>query len=147
MTNQEHTSASPAGLTRPSSPPEVVHDVLVVDDEMFIRALIRLALDGDRRLHLRLAQDGEEALTMVRQEHPSVIILDVRMPKMNGYEVAEALRADAETADTIIIMLSAFAEQSDVERGLAAGADSYMTKPFDPNELLAKVLEALSLAD
>ena len=106
-----------------------------------------MALGGDRRLHLRLAQDGEEALARARRDKPNLIILDVRMPKMSGYEVCAALRADEETAGAKIIMLSAFADPRDVERGLAAGADAYMTKPFDPRELLSKVQQALGLSD
>jgi len=123
-----------------------LHEVLVVDDEMFIRSLILVALGGDRRLHLTLAQDGEEALATARRTKPSALILDVRIPKMSGYEVCEALRADEATAGAKIIMLSAFADARDVERGLAAGADAYMTKPFDPRELLAKVQQVLELA-
>lgn len=146
MTDRE-ALASPASRTYESSPSEVLHEVLVVDDEKFIRALILVALGGDRRLHLRLAQDGEEALARARRDKPNLIILDVRMPKMSGYEVCAALRADEETAGAKIIMLSAFADPRDVERGLAAGADAYMTKPFDPRELLSKVQQALGLSD
>lgn len=146
MTNRLRPSVSPASRAYASSPSDAVHEVLVVDDEKFIRALILVALGSDRRLHLTLAQDGEEALAVARRTKPSALILDVRMPKMSGYEVCEALRADEDTADAKIIMLSAFADPRDVERGLAAGADAYMTKPFDPRELLSKVQQALGLA-
>lgn len=146
MTNPRDSSVSSATGAAPSSLAEVRHNVLVADDEQFIRALILVSLGGDRRLHLKLAVDGEEALARARREKPDVIILDVRMPKMNGYEVCEALRGDEETAEVKIIMLSAFADPLDVELGLAAGADTYMTKPFDPRELLSKVQEALGLA-
>ena len=82
---------------------------------------------------------------MARRDRPSLLILDVRMPKLNGYQVCEALRAGEETADMKVIMLSALVGSNDVERGLAAGADAYMAKPFDPHELLSKVQQSLGL--
>jgi CheY-like chemotaxis protein len=145
MTNRLYTAVAPASRTDRSSP-SVPHEVLVAEDEKFIRALILVALGRDRRLHLTLARDGEEALAMARRKKPSAIILDVRMPKMSGLEVCEALRADEQTAGPKIIMLSALADPGDVERGVAAGADAYMTKPFDPNELLSEVQQALGIA-
>ena len=119
---------------------------LVVDDEPMIRALIRVALGSDERYQLLLAEDGQRALEMAQRMRPDVFILDVRMPKVSGLEVCKALRSDPQSAEATIIMLSALKHDEDIEMGYAAGADLYLTKPFDPDDLQDLVQEALGLA-
>ncbi len=112
--------------------------VLVVDDDPVIQTLLRVnfELEGYRVL---IAADGREALHRARADRPDVVILDVMMPKMDGIQVASTLKADAATAAIPIIMLSAKAQTSDILAGQATGAESYVTKPFDPLLLVSQV--------
>lgn len=89
------------------------------------------------------ASDGEEALDKVLSEGPDLVILDVMMPKLNGKDVCRRLKGDPATAKTPIIFLSAKAQELDVEAGLELGADAYVTKPFDPSDLLETVASLL----
>jgi len=118
--------------------------VLIVDDEQHIRLLIEQALEElvDEGVDLYTAGDGEEALAVVEAQRPLLVFLDVMMPKRNGFEVARAIR-DELALDTQIVMLTAKGQAYDREQGLAAGANRYLTKPFDPDELLAIAREAL----
>jgi DNA-binding response OmpR family regulator len=109
--------------------------VLVADDEPDIRLLVEVAV---RRSGARLVAslgDGAAALTAARAEKPDAVVLDVSMPGLTGLEVCTALRADPATAGTTILLLSAGASPEDVARGLAAGADAYLAKPFSVAEL------------
>jgi len=119
--------------------------VLIVDDEQHIRLLIEQALEElvDEGVDLYTAGDGEEALAVVEAQRPLLVFLDVMMPKRNGFEVARAIRDELALADTQIVMLTAKGQAYDREQGLAAGANRYLTKPFDPDELLAIARETL----
>jgi DNA-binding response OmpR family regulator len=86
------------------------------------------------------------ALDVVRNHHPELVFLDVMMPKLNGFEVCRAIKGDLGLAATTVVMLTAKGQAYDREQGLAAGADRYVTKPFDPDELLDIAREALGLA-
>ncbi len=121
--------------------------ILIVDDEAHIRILMEQTLEDleDEGVELLLASNGEEALAMIRAEQPSLIFLDVMMPKMNGFEVCEAVRSDSHVQNTYIIMLTAKGQEFDQQRGKAVGANLYMTKPFDPDEVLAKATEVLAV--
>jgi CheY-like chemotaxis protein len=112
--------------------------VLCADDDRDILALLALRLE---RAGFRVAQavDGEQALTLARDLLPDVVVLDVMMPRMTGTEVVAALRADPATAALRVVLLSARAQEADVERGLGAGADAYLAKPFQAPELIALV--------
>lgn len=112
--------------------------VLCADDDRDILALVALRLE---RVGYRVAQasDGEEALTLSRELRPAVVVLDVMMPRMAGTDVLAALRADPETAGLRIVLLSARAQEADVARGLEAGADAYLAKPFQAAELIEVV--------
>jgi len=90
------------------------------------------------RAGYRVAQavDGEQALALARELHPDVLVLDVMMPRMSGTDVLSALRADEATAHLHVVLLSARAQETDVERGLEAGADAYLAKPFQAPELI-----------
>lgn len=119
--------------------------VLIVDDEQHIRLLIEQALEElvEEGVDLYTAADGEEALAVVEAQRPLLVFLDVMMPKRNGFEVARAIRNELGLADTQVVMLTAKGQAYDREQGLAAGANRYLTKPFDPDELLAIARETL----
>jgi DNA-binding response OmpR family regulator len=112
--------------------------ILVVDDEPNIIELVRVTLEDDR-VRIVVAADGEEALAVAHLERPDLILLDVNLPDLSGLEVCRRLRAEARTLDMKIVMLTAAAQRDDVERGRAAGADDYLTKPFSPVRLLTLV--------
>jgi two-component system, OmpR family, alkaline phosphatase synthesis response regulator PhoP len=116
--------------------------ILCADDDPDILALLALRLEG---AGFRVAQavDGEQALTLTRELQPSVVVLDVMMPRLMGIEVVEAIRADPATHDLRVILVSARAQQSDVEVGLTAGADAYLAKPFQASELIELVQSLL----
>jgi len=114
--------------------------ILVVDDEPFILRALTFVLnrEGYRTLS---ACNGEEALARIREAKPPLVFLDVMMPRRNGFEVCQEIKADPGTAGTHIILLTAKGQESDRARGMAVGADEYMTKPFSPSEVLARVRE------
>jgi len=108
--------------------------VLVIEDEQHIRGVLEynLRLDG---FEVYLAADGPTALTLVRQKLPDIILLDWMMPGMDGLEVLAELKSDQATAHIPVFMLTAKGMLSEVERAMRAGADDYITKPFDPVRL------------
>jgi two-component system phosphate regulon response regulator PhoB len=112
--------------------------VLVVDDEADIVALVayHLARAGYR---VSTASTGPDALDAARREQPALIVLDLMLPGLSGYEVLEQLRGDASTRDIAVLMLTARREEQDRIRGLSLGADDYLTKPFSPQELVLRV--------
>jgi two-component system, OmpR family, phosphate regulon response regulator PhoB len=112
--------------------------VLVVDDEPDIVALVayHLAKAGYR---VATASSGTDALESARRERPSLIVLDLMLPGMSGYEVLEQLRANEATRDVAVLMLTARRDESDRIQGLSLGADDYLTKPFSPQELVLRV--------
>ena len=112
--------------------------VLVADDEVPIVELVRFTLE-DARVRVVAAFDGAAAVEVARQTRPDLALLDVQMPGLDGLEVCRRLRLAPECAHTRIIMLTAAAQAEDRVRGLAAGADEYLTKPFSPLKLLALV--------
>lgn len=117
--------------------------VLIADDDDDVLELIELSL-RPAGYRLILAHDGDEALQAARRHSPALAVLDVTMPKMTGYEVVEAIRADPEIGDTPIFLLTARAQRADVEHGLALGADEYISKPFKPRDLRARVESVLT---
>jgi len=116
--------------------------ILVVDDDPVIQKLLEVnfSIEG---YQVEVAGDGLEALEKARAVSPDLIVLDVMMPRMNGLEAAKALKADPETASIPIIMLSAKAQDIDQDAGREAGVDLYMTKPFDPLDLLDRAAELI----
>ena len=122
--------------------------VLIVDDEQHIRLLIEQTLEEllDEGVELYTASDGDEALAAIEAQSPDLVFLDVMMPRRNGLEVARAVRDELGKADTHIVLLTAKGQAVDREAGLAAGANRYLTKPFDPDELLAIAREVLGTA-
>ncbi len=113
--------------------------VLVVDDDPFVRKLIATTLEDVAEFELHEAADGVEALAVARREHPSLVFLDVDMPRLDGIDACRALRSDQATSETTIVMLTA-AHGDRVERQAEeAGADLFLTKPFSPLDLLRLV--------
>jgi CheY-like chemotaxis protein len=112
--------------------------ILIADDEPHVVELVRVTLE-DERVRVVAAADGAGALTAAAGLEPELIFLDVNLPDMSGLDVCRQLRSDPRLADTHIVMLTAAAQQDDVARGLAAGADHYLTKPFSPVRLLSLV--------
>jgi two-component system chemotaxis response regulator CheY len=112
--------------------------VLVVDDSPVYRKLIEHALEDGEYAPL-FAQNGREALDLYGQHAPAIVITDWMMPDFSGPELCERIRSHAQRAYTYIIVLTSISEKDNVVKGLAAGADDYLTKPFDPGELLARI--------
>jgi CheY-like chemotaxis protein len=116
--------------------------VLVADDDEDILNLVRAALE--RAGHDVVAVvDGAQALAAVRARRPDLVVLDITMPELDGLEVLRRLRADAETRALPVVLLSAQAQEADVERGFATGASAYVKKPFSPRELVQRLAELL----
>ena len=116
----------------------MAYKILVVDDEPTIVRLMEFVLA--RQGHdMVVAVNGEEALQKIRTEQPDLVLLDIMMPRIDGYEVAQQLRADPATAALPIIMLSAKAQGEDIRRGVEVGVDEYVTKPFSPEHLVSVV--------
>lgn len=112
--------------------------VLVVDDSPVYRKLVEHALEGNPYT-LRFAKSGGEALELFARHLPSVVISDWMMPDLSGLDLCQRLRADVHSGYTYIILLTSISDKNNVIKGLAAGADDYLTKPFDPGELLARI--------
>src|SRR6202049_5335242 len=112
--------------------------VLVVDDSPVYRKLVEHALEGNP-YSLIFAKSGHEALDLFAGKLPAIVITDWMMPDLSGLELCQRLRADVHRGYTYIILLTSIAEKDNVVKGLAAGADDYLTKPFDPGELLARI--------
>jgi DNA-binding response OmpR family regulator len=118
--------------------PERQPVVLAADDDEDILALVTFRLERSGYTVLQ-ARDGAEALELAREQTPDLAVLDVMMPKMDGFELTRQLRADEATSRMPIILLTARAQDTDVQQGFDAGADDYLRKPFSPQELRARV--------
>lgn len=117
--------------------------VLIVDDEPNIVLSLEFLMKK-AGFEVAVARDGEEALAQVAAFGPDLVLLDVMMPKKSGYEVCEILRADSSRAGMKIVMLSAKGRDTEVAKGMALGADAYVTKPFSTKDLVARVAELLN---
>lgn len=112
--------------------------ILVCDDDPIILRLLQVNLELEG-YDVLAAHHGEEAVDIALNEHPDLVICDIMMPRMDGYQTARQLKGDPSTEDIPIVFLSAKAQQSDIEKGEEFGVQGYLTKPFDPNELLELV--------
>ena len=121
--------------------------ILIVDDEPHIRLLLEQTLEEleEEGVELLSAINGEEALEVIKSEKPNLVFLDVMMPKMNGFEVCNFVKKELKIENVYIVLLTAKGQEFDKQRGQDVGADLYMTKPFDPDEVLVKSQEILGL--
>ena len=117
--------------------------ILVADDEQDIRELVayRLSRSGYTIIE---ARDGEEAFQLATDKAPDMAVLDVMMPRLNGFDLTERLRRTPATQRLPILLMSASVQEADISRGFAAGADGYLTKPFTPDQLLTRVRDVLN---
>ena len=120
----------------------MTHKILIADDEPNI-VISREYLLQREGYAVLVARDGQEALDTIAREQPALVLLDVMMPHKTGFEVCQAVRADEALQGTKILMLTAKGRETDVAKGLALGANAYMTKPFSTRELVLKVAELL----
>lgn len=114
--------------------------ILIVDDEPYIRQLLELTLEEleDEGVELLCASNGSDALELIRSERPCLVFLDVMMPQMNGFEVCNSVKNELCLNSIYVVLLTAKGQEFDKEKGREVGADIYMTKPFNPDEVLAK---------
>ena len=134
-----------AGLARNYNPNNMAQRILVADDDVQIVRLVKSYLE-QAGFHVLTAYDGETALYAIRHDQPDLIVLDVMMPKRDGFELTRLLRADEHLAGIPILMLTARVEDVDKLQGLDIGADDYLTKPFNPLEVVARVRALLRRA-
>lgn len=121
--------------------------ILIVDDELHIRLLLKQTLEDieEEGVMLLTADNGENALETIGRERPELVFLDVMMPKLNGFEVCYAVKHDLGMKEVYIVMLTAKGQEFDRRRGLDVGADVYITKPFNPDEIVKKAREILEI--
>ncbi len=116
--------------------------ILVVDDEVQLVEMVKIRLEANG-YNVLAAYDGQEALDKARKEKPDLIVLDLMLPKLDGYKVCRMIKFDDKYKNIPIILFSARAQESDKEMGIQVGADAYITKPFEPKVLLSKIKELL----
>lgn len=121
--------------------------ILVVDDEAYIRLLLELTLEPleESGVQVLSAEDGRSALDMIKAEQPNLVFLDVMMPEVDGFTVCQTVKQDWGMTDTYIVLLTAKSQELDLAMGKQAGANDYITKPFDPDELLDYTEKLLGL--
>ena len=119
--------------------------ILIADDEPNILISLEFLMKREG-YEVLLARDGQEALDLLRRERPRLVLLDVMMPRKTGFEVCQEVRNDDELRATLILMLTAKGRETDVVKGMALGANAYMTNPFSTRELVQKVREMLEAA-
>jgi two-component system alkaline phosphatase synthesis response regulator PhoP len=117
--------------------------ILIAEDERDIRDLITFTL-GFAGYEVVAASNGEEALALAKQSVPDLILMDVRMPRMTGYEACAAMKADERLKDVPVIFLSAKGQDAEIQTGLQVGATEYLLKPFAPDQLTARIQAVLS---
>ena len=117
--------------------------ILIAEDERDIRELVAISLHSLGGFDVTQAANGVEAVERARAEHPDLILMDVRMPKMTGYEACRQLKESAETQDIPIVFLSAKGQELEIQQGLTVGAVQYILKPFAPDELVREVRSLL----
>lgn len=116
--------------------------LLIVEDERDLLEVVRFSLSREG-FQVRTAENGEDAIRLVRQQRPDLIVLDLMLPTIDGLAVCRAIRSTEQTQDIPIVMLTARGEEADIVRGLEAGADDYVTKPFSPKVLIARIQAVL----
>jgi DNA-binding response OmpR family regulator len=117
--------------------------MLIVEDEETVLTLLSTIFSFFKEYEILLARDGEEAFRIVREDIPDIILLDIQLPKMNGYELCKVVKSDTTMSHTKVLMLSGMAQESDLQKAQEAGADACMTKPFSARAVVEKVEELL----
>jgi len=119
--------------------------IVIVDDEIHIRTLIAQSLEEleDEGVEIAMADNGADGLALIESDRPQLVFLDVMMPKMNGFDVCRTVKRERGLDDVYVVLLTAKGQQIDRQKGGEVGADLYMTKPFDPDELLARARRVL----
>ena len=117
--------------------------ILVAEDERDIRELIVITLQTNGLTNIIQASDGKDAVDKAKAHKPVLILMDVRMPKMTGYEACEMLKEDPETSKIPVVFLSAKGQDTEIKRGIELGAKEYILKPFSPDELYQRVVNIL----
>lgn len=125
----------------------MTNKILIVDDEPHIRLLISQTLEEleDQGCELLTADNGVAALTVIKEQRPGLVFLDVMMPKLDGFEVCRTVKRDLGLQDVYVVLLTAKGQEFDRQRGEEVGANLYMTKPFDPDDLLSRAQEILKV--
>lgn len=118
--------------------------ILVVDDERYILHILDFSL-GSEGYEVITAGDGEQAVERTKSEKPDLIVMDIMMPKMDGFEACKLIKSDPDTREIPVIMLTAKGREVDKNRGMEAGADEYLTKPFSPAKLIERVHSVLGV--
>jgi len=123
--------------------------ILIADDEPHIRMLIEQSLEdlADEGVEILTVGDGQTALDTIKQRRPALVVLDAMMPRMNGFDVCQSVKRDLAMDDVYVIILTAKGQEYDRQRGEEVGANLYMTKPFDPDELLARARSIVGRVD
>ena len=121
----------------------MTYKILIADDEPNIVVSLEYLLQREG-YEVHIARDGQAALDAIEREHPDLVLLDVMMPIKSGFEVCASVRSNPDIAGTSLLMLSAKGRDTDLAKGMALGADGYMTKPFATRELVARVAELLA---
>ena len=121
--------------------------ILIADDELIMRELLKEALEKleDRGVELLTADNGDDAIESIRTEKPELVILDVMMPGMNGFEVCNTVKNELGMKDVCVLMLTANGQEFNKQKSKDVGADIFMTKPFDPDEIIKKVAKVLEI--
>ncbi len=120
-----------------------MHKILIVDDEPNILISLEFLLTKGG-FNVFVARDGAEAIDIINEEHPQIVVLDIMMPNVDGYEVCQYIKNDDDLKETKVVFLSAKTKDEDIEKGYALGADLYLKKPFSTRALLKKVQEMAS---
>ncbi len=121
--------------------------ILIVDDELNMRILLKEGLEEfeDKGVELLLAENGKDAIESIRTEKPELVILDVMMPGMDGFEVCNTIKNELGMKDVYVLMLTSNGQEVNKQKSIEVGADIFMTKPFDPDEIAEKVTNILEI--
>lgn len=122
------------------------HKIVIADDDIHALLLLQVNL-VKAGYDVRTAHNGQEALALIKQDKPDLVILDVMMPIMDGWEALSAIRHDPDTADMLVILLTALATDADIVKGLFRGADLYIGKPYDPPDVVLMIQRLLAAQD
>jgi CheY-like chemotaxis protein len=131
-------------MARRALAPPAVTTVLIADDEPAMRLLVNTTIESESYQVVE-AGDGDEAWALIKKHRPALVLLDIQMPGLSGLEILASIKSDPSLSGVHVILMTARALDADRTTGMAAGADFYLTKPFSPLELLARVQESLGL--